>query len=61
MKSSLQAGVTGTATHTVTVEMSPPHLRWIAGIEFKTRVVSGDKVLSEATHQRFVVTAANFG
>jgi fluoroacetyl-CoA thioesterase len=120
MKPSLQSGVTGTATYTVTVEMSPPHLPTkvlstpsmiqliestclqtaqlhlddgettvgthvcvshaaaaLAGddvvvtceitevdrrrIEFTTRVRSGDKVLSEGTHQRFVVTTANFG
>ena len=28
---------------------------------FETTVVSGDKVLSEGTHQRFVVDTTNFG
>ena len=120
MKPSLQPGVTGTTTHTVTVEMSPQHLptkvlstpsmiQLIEGtclqaaqlhlddgettvgthvcvshsasaavgdtvvvtcrltevdrrrLEFATRVTSGDKVLSEGTHQRFVVNTASFG
>ncbi|MGH9135062.1 MAG: thioesterase family protein, partial [Ilumatobacteraceae bacterium] len=30
-------------------------------LEFTTRVTSSDKVLSEGTHQRFVVSATNFG
>jgi fluoroacetyl-CoA thioesterase len=120
MKSSLQSGVAGTATYTVTAEMSPPHLPTkvlstpsmvqlieatclqtaqlhldegettvgthvcvshaasaAAGedvvvtcelteidrrrLEFTIRVTSGDKVLSEGTHQRFVVKTASFG
>jgi fluoroacetyl-CoA thioesterase len=120
MKPSLQQGVEGTATYTVTVDMSPPHLPTkvlstpsmvqliestclqtaqlhldddettvgthvcvshaaaaAAGddvvvtcelievdrrrLEFTTRVTSGAKVLSEGTHQRFVVKPATFG
>ena len=120
MKSSLQPGVAGSATYTVTDEMSPPHLPTkvlstpsmvqlieitcletaqlhlddgettvgthvcvshaasaAAGddvvvscelseidrrrLEFTTRVTSGDKVLSEGTHQRFVVKTDAFG
>jgi fluoroacetyl-CoA thioesterase len=120
MKPSLQSGVAGTATYTVTADMSPPHLPMkvlstpsmvqlieatclqtaqlhlddgettvgthvcvshaasaAAGddvvvtceltevdrrrLEFATRVTSGDKLLSEGTHQRFVVKAASFG
>ncbi|MBI4940364.1 thioesterase family protein [Kineosporia sp. A_224] len=114
MLESLQAGITGDATITVTPEMSPPHLpekvlstptmvrlieetclesvqphldanetsvgthvnfshsaKVVAGeavrivtevtevdrrrIEFVTRVTCGDRVVSEGTHQRFVV------
>jgi predicted thioesterase len=120
MKPSLQPGVSGTATYTVTAEMSPPHLpvkvlstpsmiqlieatclqtaqehlddeETTVGthvcvshkaaamegeqvevtceltevdrrrLEFATRVTAGDRVLSEGTHQRFVVSASTFG
>ncbi|MCP3912861.1 MAG: thioesterase family protein [Actinomycetia bacterium] len=120
MKDSLQVGITGSDTTTVTDDMSPPHLpvkvlstpnmvqlieatclmtaqqhlddgETTVGVHvcvshaaaamsgedvevscelaeidrkrlvFNTTVTSGDKVLSEGTHQRFVVSAGSFG